>query len=96
MDPAQLDPIAALGAFAGSLLFGALKKWTGALDGKIGAVVKPLQPALVMGAGFALPLLTSALGIAAVDPMAFVTAPLTTVALVSTREAYLRVTRKKE
>lgn len=94
MDP-QLDPLAALGALAGSLLFATVKKFTGALDGKIGDVVKPLQPALIMGAGFALPLVSQALGLAGpVDPLSFVTSPLTTVALVSTRELYTRAKRR--
>lgn len=95
MDPTQLDPIAGLGALAGSMLFGLVKKYTKLLDGRIGTAVKPLQPAIITAAGIGLPFLTSWLGIAPVDPAAFTTAPLTTVALVSTREAWLRLSGKK-
>lgn len=95
MDPTQLDPIAGLGALAGSVLFGLVKKYTGVLDGKIGRAVKPLQPVIVMAAGIGLPFLTSWLGIAPVDPAAFTTAPLTTVALISTREAWQRLSGKR-
>ncbi|MGE0347390.1 MAG: hypothetical protein AB7N73_14940 [Gemmatimonadales bacterium] len=96
MDPQQLDPVSALGALGASALFGLVKKYTGLLDGRIGRAVKPLQPAIVTAAGIGLPFLTQLLGIAPVDPAAFTTAPLTTVALVSTREAWQRLSGAKK
>ena len=97
MTPDQLDPFAALGAALGSLALGFLKKHTGALDGKIGRAIKPLQPLIVAGAGIGLPYLSNAIGlISEVDPMAFATAPLTTVALVSAREAVVRMRGGKQ
>lgn len=95
MDLSQLDPIAGLGALAGSALFGLVKKYTSVLDGKIGRAIKPLQPVVVMGAGIGLPFLTNWLGIAPVDPAALATAPLATVALVSTREVWRRLSGQK-
>jgi hypothetical protein len=95
VDPSQLDPIAGLGALGASALFGLVKKYTRVLDGKVGRVVKPLQPAIITATGIGLPFLTSLLGIAPVDPAAFVTAPATTIALVTAREAWQRLSGKK-
>lgn len=91
----ELDPISALGALIGSALLGVVKKHTSALDGRIGSAIKPLQPLLVYAAGLGLPLAANALGIAPIDPAAFVTAPATTLALVSLREGYERATGRK-
>lgn len=90
----ELDPMAALGAALGSFALGLVKKHTTVLDGKIGRAIRPLQPLLVASAGLGLPYLTQALSIGAVDPATFVTAPLTTILLVSARETKERILRK--
>lgn len=95
MESAFMDLISVLGVLAGSSLFGVVKKQTMALDGKIGKAVKPMQPALVMAAGVGLPYLTDALGIAAVDPSVFITAPTATIAVVTVRETAARIRGKK-
>lgn len=91
MEAALMDLISVLGVLAGSSLLGVTKKYTGILDGKIGNVVKPVQPVLIGLAGIGLPLLTNALGIAEIDPSMFVTAPSATIAMVSMREGSRRV-----
>jgi len=91
----ELDPFAALGAALGSMALGFLKSRTSILDGRIGSAVKPFQPLLVAAAGVGLPMLSAAIGIGAVDPMTFVTAPVTTLALVSAREGYERIAGRK-
>jgi hypothetical protein len=95
MQPSDLDPFASLGAVLGSAALGLLKAHTSILDGKLGAVVKPFQPLLVLAAGIGLPYATAALGIAPLDPTAFVTAPLTTLALISLREGWERAAGRK-
>lgn len=92
----ETDPFAALGAVLGSMALGMLKKHTHTLDGRIGGAIKPFQPLLVAAAGIGLPYLTQAIGIASVDPATFVTAPLTTLALVSARESYERLSGRKQ
>lgn len=86
-----MDLISVLGVLGGSALFGVMKKYTGALDGKIGNVIKPFQPVAIMAAGIGLPFLTNALGIAEIDPQVFITAPSATIAMVSMREGSRRV-----
>lgn len=88
------DLLAALGVFAASAVLGTVKKYTAALDGRIGSAVKPLQPLLVAAAGIALPYATAALGIGSVDPSVFVTAPTATIAAVTLREAARRLRRR--
>ncbi len=90
-----MDFLSMLGVIGMSTLFGVIKSYTSALDGKIGKFIKPMQPAILTLAGVALPFLTQALGIADVDPNVFVTAPATTVAMISMREASLRIRKKK-
>lgn len=97
MDPAaigQLDPFAALGAALGSMALGVVKKHTGILDSKIGRALRPVQPFAVLAASIGLPFATQALGIGAVDPATFVSAPLSTLAVVSARETYRRARGK--
>lgn len=77
------------------MLFGTIKSYTGILDGKIGSVIKPLQPALLTLAGIGLPMATQALGITDIDPAMFITAPTTTIAMVTMREGMLRARGKK-
>jgi len=92
MDPAVLDLVSAAGAFGASLALGFLKKHTGTLDGAIGKAIKPLQPAIVFGAGLALPWLGAKLGLSGpVDPAVFVTAPTATLIAVTARELRARV-----
>lgn len=90
-----MDFLSILGVVAGSGLFGVVKGYTSLLDGKIGTVIKPLQPALLTLAGIGLPMATQALGITDIDPAMFVTAPTTTIAMVSLREGVLRARGKK-
>lgn len=90
-----MDFLAALGVVGGSAFFGTLKSYTSILDGKIGKVIKPLQPALLTLAGIGLPFLTQSLGIMEIDPAVFVTAPTTTIAMVTMREGLLRARGKK-
>ncbi len=90
-----MDFLSILGVAGGSLLFGGLKELTSLLDGKIGKIIKPLQPALITLAGIGLPIAAQALGIADIDPAIFVTAPTATIVMVSIREAMLRVRGKK-
>lgn len=94
MEVALMDLVSAVGVLLGSLLLGGVKKYTGALDGKIGDVVKPLQPLLVATAGVVLPHVTGALGVT-VDPTQLVTAPTATLAAtvvtIGLREAAARV-----
>jgi hypothetical protein len=92
LDPALLDLVSAAGVVATSLALGFLKKHTGALDGAIGHLVKPVQPALLLAVGIGLPWLTAQLGIAGpVDPAVFVTAPTATVLAVTFRELNRRL-----
>ena len=81
--------------FAASFLLGATKKYTGLLDARIGAVVKPLQPLLLTVAGIGLPALASALGVGTVDPEAFVSAPAATLIAVTARETLRRLSGAK-
>lgn len=90
----MVDFLSILSVVGGSALLGAVKQ-TSVLDGKIGQVIKPLQPALLTLAGIGLPMLTQSLGIADVDPAMLVTAPTTTIAMVTAREGMLRVQGKK-
>lgn len=91
MEVALMDFITILGVLAGSSLFGVMKKYTRILDGKIGDIVKPMQPVVIMAAGIGLPYLTQALGIGEVDPQMFVTAPSATIAMISLREGTRRL-----
>lgn len=86
-----MDFISILGVLAGSSLLGGVKKYTRILDGKIGEIVKPMQPVAIMAAGIGLPYLTQALGIGAVDASMFVTAPSATIAMISMREGTRRL-----
>lgn len=95
MEMALTDLLATAGVFVASAVLGALKGHTSALDGKLGRIVKPFQPALVALAGFGLPAVTAALGIAPVDPSVFVTAPTATIAAVTLREAAARLRRRQ-
>lgn len=88
-----MELLTAVGALVGSMALGATKKYTGFLDGKIGAVIKPVQPLLVLGASFLLPKAAVALGIAPVDAAQFISAPTATLAVVSAREALKRLRR---
>lgn len=90
-----MDFLSMLGVIGGSMLFGTIKSYTGVLDGKIGSVIKPLQPALLTLAGIGLPMATQALGITDIDPAMFITAPTTTIAMVTLREGMLRARGKK-
>ncbi len=90
-----MDFLSMLGVIGGSMLFGTIKSYTGILDGKIGSVIKPLQPALLTLAGIGLPMATQALGITDIDPAMFITAPTTTIAMVTMREGMLRARGKK-
>lgn len=90
-----MDFLSMLGVIGGSMLFGTIKSYTGVLDGKIGSVIKPLQPALLTLAGISLPMATQALGITDIDPAMFITAPTTTIAMVTLREGMLRARGKK-
>ena len=91
MEAALMDFISMLGVILGSALLGLTKKYTHILDGKIGGIVKPLQPGLLMAAGIGLPYLTQRLGIGAVDASMFVTAPTATIAMISFREGTRRL-----
>ncbi|KKN37820.1 hypothetical protein LCGC14_0759640 [marine sediment metagenome] len=90
-----MDFLSMLGVIGGSMLFGTIKSYTGILDGKIGSVIKPLQPALLTLAGIGLPMAAQALGITDIDPAMFITAPTTTIAMVTMREGMLRARGKK-
>lgn len=86
-----MDLISAVGVFAASLGVGRLKSWTTALDGRVGAAIKPVTPLVVAAAGIGLPYLTEALGLAPVDPSVFVTAPTATVVAVTAHELAKRI-----
>lgn len=77
--------------FAASAALGFTKKYTSALDGSFGKIVKPVQPLLVTAAGIGLPLLANAIGIGQVDPNAFMAAPTATIVAVSLREVLKRL-----
>lgn len=94
MELALVDLLSAAGVFVASALFGTIKSRTSALDGKIGAFVKPVQPLLVAVAGIALPYASAALGIGTVDPSVFVTAPTATILAVTMRETAARLRRR--
>lgn len=91
MELALVDLISIIGVSLGSLLLGVMKKYTAILDGKIGGVVKPFQPILIMAAGIGLPLLTNLLGIGTIDPQMLITAPSATILVVSMREGSRRI-----
>ena len=93
MDTALLDVLAAGSAFLASAALGFTKKFTGALDGKIGTTVKPLQPLIVTAVGIGLPVLASALHLTTATPDAstFVTAPTATILAVTLREVAARI-----
>ncbi len=86
-----MDLISMFGVLGGSALLGLMKKYTSALDGRIGGLVKPLQPVLLTVAGIGLPFLTQTLGIAEIDPQLFITAPSATIAMISIREGSRRL-----
>lgn len=91
LDTSVLDLVSAAGVFVASIGLGFVKKHTTALDGTIGRAVKPLQPALVFGAGLALPWLGAKLGLTGpIDPAVFVTAPTATLLAVTARELRAR------
>lgn len=96
MESAIMDLIAVGGTLLGSLALGFTKKWTGALDGKVGSVIKPVQPVVVMAAGLALPFLAGKLGLVSGVPDAstFVAAPTATVFTVALREVLSRIKGK--
>lgn len=91
-----MDFLSMLGVVGMSSLFGVVKSYTRAMDGKIGAVIKPFQPVLIALAGIGLPFLTQALGLGDIDPAVFVTAPTTTIAIIAMREGRLRAQGKKK
>jgi hypothetical protein len=80
-----------------SYAWGLVKKFTTVADTGFGAAVKPIQPLLVMIAGFALPLAAAKIGLLGAIPTgeAFVTAPLATVVAVTIRELWLKAKPKK-
>jgi hypothetical protein len=81
---------------ASSIVLAGAKKWTGVLDTKLGKVVKPLQPLLVLGLAVVLPKLGAATGIMPPDATQLVDAPTATLTAVVAREVLARVFGKKE
>lgn len=93
------DMVAALGVALSAAVLEWLKRRTSALDGKIGSVVRPVQPALIAVVGVAAPHITGALGVT-VDPAQLVTAPTATLAAtvltLGVREVGRRLAGKKK
>lgn len=88
---ALVDFLSLLGAFGGSFVLGAAKKYTSVFDGTIGRAIKPVQPLLVAGAAMLLPRIGEALGIVSPDAAQFVSAPTATIIAVSAREGLRRL-----
>jgi hypothetical protein len=87
-----MDLLAFVSAFAASAVLGVTKKYTGVLDGAIGKVVKPLQPAVIAFVSLGLPYLASVLHLtAAPDASTFVAAPTATILAVTIREVLSRL-----
>jgi hypothetical protein len=87
--------ITALTGLASSFLLGLFKSSTGALDTKIGAAIKPVQPLIILGLSAALPLIIHATGITgSLDPTQLVNAPTATIIGVVAREIATKLTPK--
>lgn len=94
LEGSVMDLIAVLGTFAASAVLGVTKKYTGVLDGALGKVVKPLQPAIVAVVGLGLPYLANALHLSGVpDASTFVAAPTATIIAVTLREIAAKLKR---
>lgn len=95
MDQLTLLLNAAFGIVASAVL-GGTKKFTGLADMKIGGVIKPVQPLLVMALAWGLPKLGAAIGLVPPDAAALVDAPTATIAGIVSREVLSRLTGQKK
>jgi hypothetical protein len=95
MENALMEIFAVVGALGMSASLGFLKKYTGILDAKFGALVKPVQPVVVTAAALALPYLADILHITPVDAGVFIAAPTATIAAITLREVGKRITKPK-
>lgn len=80
-------------AFASVTVLQLIKTKTDWMDGKIGAVLKPIQPVIAMAASLIFPWIAVHTGIVA-DPQSFAAAPTATIAAVAAAEA-LKALKKK-
>lgn len=79
-----------------SLVWGAAKKWTGALDTKVGHAIKPVQPVLVGALAVALPFLSNAIGITDLPPADVIAAaPSAAIVGVTAREIFRRLVPRR-
>lgn len=95
MEAQLTEAISTLGVLVASAVLGLVKRYTGALDAKLGRVVKPLQPVIVTVAGVVLPFVTDAIGLAPVDPAGVVAAPAAAVVAITLRELGARLRPRK-
>lgn len=95
MDPITVA-ITTLAGLAATGAIGAVKKQTTILDGKIGAWIKPVQPAIATGLSIALPWISNALHLSAIpDAQLIANAPASAIIGITVAELVSKLGKKK-
>lgn len=92
-----MEQLLAVGlGIASSAILSLVKRLTGIADGKIGPIVKPVQPLLVAAIAAGLPILASKIGISVglTDAEAIASAPTAALAGILARELAIRLKPK--